>query len=136
MSEYDEEYLEEEEEPDPFAVSDNEDDADFTIESVTQKKRKKFGLGRKKSKNDSRTPKRATKVAPNAAHKAEKSSKKITASVEEKKLLASYIKEEELIWDLQNPLHCNGSALASAWTRVAEKMNRSGMYIILNLSFV
>lgn len=39
---------------------------------------------------------------------------------------AEILKSEEAIWDIQNKVYSNGSALAAAWERVATKMNKSG----------
>lgn len=42
--------------------------------------------------------------------------------------LAGIIKDEDLIFNTQNKLHSNVNALAAAWDRVAEKMNKPGRF--------
>lgn len=50
--------------------------------------------------------------------------------------LAEILKSEEAIWDIQNKLHSNGSALTAAWERVATKMNKSGKLFLFFILFM
>lgn len=42
--------------------------------------------------------------------------------------MAGFVREEEIIYNLQHKLHSNGPALSAAWQRVATKMGKSGKY--------
>lgn len=59
--------------------------------------------------------------------KAQKKAKKRNSD-EEKIKLAGFVKDEEIIYNLQHKLHSNGPALSAAWQRVATKMDKNGKY--------
>ena len=58
--------------------------------------------------------------------KGEKKKSKNAISQEDKEKLAGFLKEEDVIYNLQNKLHSNGPAVAAAWNRIATKMDKSG----------
>lgn len=51
--------------------------------------------------------------------------------MEEKIKLAGFIKEEDLIHNINNKLHSNAPAMVAAWQRVATKMDKSGKKFLL-----
>lgn len=69
--------------------------------------------------------KKKVPVAKKTVKRANKKQKK-DMSMEDKLKLAGLVKAEELIWNLQNKLHSNHSAVSAAWERIATKMNGSG----------
>lgn len=94
----------------------HDDDDDSASESV--------GIDHKKKskKLSKRIPKRAPKVAKPSKSQLKK---------EEQMKLAGFIKDEDedVIFNINNKLHANGSAVAAAWKRVATKMEKSGKII-------
>lgn len=44
----------------------------------------------------------------------------------DKKKMAKLVDGEEVIWNLKHKLHSNANAVAAAWKRIAEQMNRKG----------
>lgn len=76
-------------------------------------------------KNESKqSAKRASKLAPKVVKPS-----KLQLKKEEQMKLAGFIKEEDVIFNINNKLHANGPAMAAAWKRVATKMEKSGRII-------
>lgn len=97
------EYLESEE--DPFHDGDDDRDVDYVMDE-----------------NEALKEKTSSKRKPSSSQRARKP-KKAGFTVAEKKQLAELMKQEPMIWDLQNNLHCNSSALKAAWQRISDGMD-------------
>lgn len=66
-------------------------------------------------------PKKVSKRAPKIGKK-----KKADLKKEDKVKLAECIKQEDVIFNIQNKLHSNAAAVLAAWQRVATKMDKPG----------
>lgn len=81
--------------------------------------------------------KSGTKSEPKSRSKRQLKAPKVTRKkkseikMEEKSKLAGFIKEEDLIHNINNKLHSNAPAMVAAWQRVATKMDKSGKKFLL-----
>lgn len=88
----------------------------------------------KKNDNDdeqSRETKKSEKKKRSLKRKPSDSSKIVKKNKSElkkdlKMKLAGIVKEEDLIYNTNNKLHSNASAISAAWQRIAKKMDQSG----------
>lgn len=108
----------------PFAT-DGDEDYDYVGENKKEKKGSRDDDDGDSSDSAKITPKKqaknnakgATKRAPKVVEPS-----KLQLKKEEQMKLAGLIKEEDVIFNINNKLHANGPAVAAAWKRVATKM--------------
>lgn len=118
----------EETDEDPYAT-DGDSDFEDGIGKTKRKKRVQLEEDQDMGSETKREAKRETKGETKGEKKREsKVSKKEKTDLknEEKRKLAEFVKEEDIIFNIQNKLHSNALAVSAAWERVLKKMNKTG----------
>lgn len=115
------EFLEGDEESDPFETDGTEDE--YTPDCEAPKKGKQ-PKQKELSKSDGTKGESPALEKENGGKKRRKVGS--TGKKDEKVKLADFIKDEEVIYNLNHRLHSNLSAVSAAWDRVAKKMDKPG----------